>query len=508
MTSIRSRLITGILLGMTVFFAAGGVYLYGRVRATMMEQVERSLFADFQSNAGSAAGGILKSSWRGRDHHDGQREGGERPFFLDAKSRTEFILQAWHEDETYKSLALGEHDLPRLARDLPALRLEDVRQGDMAFDALLLPGSGEQGRACSVRFVLPPRRSSSDEREGSDEEDPPRNIELVIAKPVVAVLETLESVRWLLLGTWLTSVVACAAILFGVVDRSLRPLRRLQREIGALDAGRLSHRFRSDGAPSELAPVVGRLNELLERLQGAFEREQSFTSDVAHELRTPLAGLRATLEVLLARQRTRAEHEEAAREGLAITRETEALVESLLELARFSSGHQTVDVYDVELHELMAECWASRAAEASARGLRLQNGAQAEVLVRSDPLLLRRVFENLFDNALEYSDQGSTIELHTELHDGRARVVLANLCAGLTEDAGTRVFDAFWRADTARSAVGRHAGIGLSLCKRIVDQVGGSLHVDTRGERFEVALELELAPPEDGPEDETAATAT
>lgn len=499
MTSIRSRLITGILLGMTVFFAAGGVFLYGQVRATLLEQVERSLFADFQSNAGSAAAGLLKFGprWGRGDHHDGSREGGERSFFLDPKARTEFLLQAWHEKETYKSLALGEADLPRLARDLPPVRLEEARQDDMVFDELLLPGSGGPGRACSIRFVLPPRRSSergssADEGDGEDE-GPTRTIELVLAKPVGTVLETLESVRWLLLGTWLTCVVACAAILFGVVDRSLRPLGRLQRELGTLDAGRLAHRFSADGAPSELAPVVGRLNELLERLQAAFEREQSFTSDVAHELRTPLAGLRATLEVLLARRRGLDEHEEAAHECLAITRQTQELVESLLELARVASGRQSVDVQDVDLGALLRECWSARAAAAAARGLRLRDEAQVELVVESDPLLLRRVFQNLLDNAVEYADEGSTIELRTELAGPRARVVLTNACAGLTADVAARVCDAFWRADAARSAVGRHAGIGLSLCKRIAEQLGGTLEVDTRGERFEVALELEPA---------------
>src|SRR5262249_46404088 len=122
---------------------------------------------------------------------------------------------------------------------------------------------------------------------------------------------TLAFMRLILVVVGCVSATVSSAVLMIVIAKSLAPLGKLQHDISLLDANDLSARVRSPNLPTELNPLVVRLNELLGRLEMAFERERGFSSDLAHELRTPLAGLRTTIEVTLARQRPRDEYREA-----------------------------------------------------------------------------------------------------------------------------------------------------------------------------------------------------
>ena len=160
-----------------------------------------------------------------------------------------------------------------------------------------------------------------------------RNVTLVVASETAPIDVALASLRWLLVVVIGVSVTVLLAGLWWVVARGLRPLEQLAQDIAAVDEQALSSRFEIQDAPSELHPIIKRLNDLMARIEQAFLWEKAFTGDVAHELRTPLAGLHTTLEVALRRPRDLAEYVETIQDCQTICEDTQRMTETLLSLA-------------------------------------------------------------------------------------------------------------------------------------------------------------------------------
>jgi signal transduction histidine kinase len=397
-----------------------------------------------------------------------------------------------------RSTTLGSHDLPRIAR-----RAE--RPGTVVFDAVELE-DGSRGRAVGLLFHPPPPAPPRDRPFPRRPSGDPPPFELVVARGTRDLEGLLAHLRWLLALTWISSVAGLAAILSWVVHRSLRPVDDLRGQIEAMDEDNLDRRFSVERAPAELAPVIDQLNSLLERIREAFEREQGFSSDAAHELRTPIAGLRSTLEVALERSRPAEEHREAERECLKIVEEMQATVESLLEMARMgvrtSAGKETT----FRLADLVDECRASLEEEAARRGLRWIRGGEAEAVVRTDRRLLGRILSNVFDNAVAHADDGGTIEIGASVEGETLRMTVTNPASDAPPDVAKKAFDALWRGDASRTEVGRHAGLGLSICKRIARLLDAEIEASYVDGRFTVTIRGLPAEPDPGEGRETSST--
>src|SRR5262249_53543146 len=155
---------------------------------------------------------------------------------------------------------------------------------------------------------------------------------------------------------------------------------------------------------------VSKLNDLLGRLETSFARERQFTADVSHELRTPLAGLRTLLEVTALTDRDTVEYKRAVADAHTVVLQLGALVENLLVLARLDAGQLPTTISDVNLRELVDECWKPHAAAAEARSLRFENHVPATV-AQVDREKLRVILGNLLANAAEYTETGGWIEV-------------------------------------------------------------------------------------------------
>jgi signal transduction histidine kinase len=234
----------------------------------------------------------------------------------------------------------------------------------------------------------------------------------------------------------------------------------------------------------ELAVVTNRLDELLSRLGAAFARERDLTAEVAHELRTPLAGLRATIELALDRERPADRYRSALEQSLAITRETERLVESLLSLARLDAGQTGLHATPLDLDQLVRDGLDKVTARARERNLTVVTELQP-VTLTSDRAKLAVVIANLLDNATTYADDGG--EIRVTLADDTLRV--SNTGCTLSPDQVGRVFERFWRADASRSPEG-HSGIGMPLTQKLVELLGGTIAVEARDGRFIATVRL------------------
>lgn len=450
MKSLRAQLLLGMTLGMTVVLLVCGALLYALISRTLWAEFDEALAAKARSLAA-----LTEQDEEGLDFEPAETL---LPEFA-ALQRAEYY-QVWRPDGTVlaRSPSLQDRNLDRLASAYDA----------PAFQTVQLP-DGRAGRIVGLTFV--PRQEYA-----GPHAKPTMMVTLVVGREIGGLAGTLTRVRRILIGVCLVAVLCSAGVLAWVVRRSLQPVNRLSRQIADLGESDLSARIDAAGVPSEMSPVVDRLNDLLARLESAFQRERRFTGDVAHELRNPLAGLRSKLELALSRDRAPQEYRKAVGDCLHINLQMQRLVENLLQLARADAGQLELRRDQVDLSELIRECWKPLEEKAATRGLKIEWGLREYDALATDRDKLRLVVQNILDNAITYVNDEGRIFMATSAENGALVLSVSNTGSRLPPDDVHRVFDRFWRADSSHHAAGDcHCGLGLPLCKAVVEQLGGSI---------------------------------
>jgi len=470
MRSLQARVIAGTAAAMTGVLLAAGVLVYVLVRAGLVGHLDSVLIdrARLLASAVEQDAQKVDLEFEELDMRDYQHPDGPG------------YLQLWLDDggPLYHSPSLGSRELdragPRVAA--PACRW------------LTMPG-GRRARAVEMNFQ--PKPEHDDERPAPPTRPADRTVRLVLAWDAAEVESAMASVRGVLLAVGAAALVLSLGALWLVVRRGLRPLGRMAEQIRRLGAEDLADRVPDGDAPAELRPVVRRLNGLLKRLEAAFRRERSFSADVAHELRTPLAGLRSTLDVTLAKARRPEEYEEAARDCRQIAVQMQAMIENLLALARLETHPADLQPEPTSLDAVVDAAWAPCRARAEARGLRVRRDGSAARPVTTDSTLLGLIVRNVLDNAVAHADEGGTVEIATEADDGAVRLRVVNSGCSISPEQAEMVFERFWRGDAARADTGTHCGLGLSLVRRAAAALGGEAYARCeQGGPFEVTVRI------------------
>lgn len=313
-------------------------------------------------------------------------------------------------------------------------------------------------------------------------------VSLVLAK-VDTVAVTLSDFRRRFLLVWVLCLILSVALAGALVRQGLAPLRSLQRRIHSLDESARGQQLDNSDMTSELIPIVTSLNQTLGRLDAALAREKAITSNVAHEMRTPVAGMLSTLEVALSRERSQDEYREACRASFDIARKLHWLVSNLLSLCRLEAGSARFQPREWEIEVLLTEWWEPFESMAASKSASVHWYLAQGVRLRADRDFLGVAVRNLFENAVEYVDEGGVIEIETT-PNGRIR--FANACDRLSSDVAERAVESHWRAgpDPER----KHTGLGLGLSRKILESMDGQLVVRvTGGNWFEVELSLPTA---------------
>jgi signal transduction histidine kinase len=306
---------------------------------------------------------------------------------------------------------------------------------------------------------------------------PGGGMEVSVARPLDALEGKLMRLLAILAGSGVVlGGLAWAWVRFVVRD-GLSPLRRIADEIGRIDGASLGGRFRNDGMPAELEPIVHRLNQLMARLESSFSRERRFSADLAHEMRTPLAEAKAIAETAITWPAEGGP--EAWREVVASVERMESVVHSMLQLARLESETPGTADEPFPLAPLVAELWLDHAAPAEARGIHLRSEIAQDAEVSGDRSWWGHLLGNLLGNAAEYADEGS--EVVVSLIDGG--VSIKNRASGLVAEDVERLFERFWRADQARGE-SRHCGLGLSLASACADALGLRIEASLGGDHY------------------------
>jgi signal transduction histidine kinase len=362
------------------------------------------------------------------------------------------FFQIWRADGTTlaRSESLGRANLPPRAG-----KLEKPK-----FSLFTLP-NGRPARALSYRF-----RPKAPKGVAAPE------LLLVVASDRDDLEETLELLLALAAGSAVLLAGATGWVVPRVLARGLAPLASLGEQAARIDSTSLATRFPEGALPLELQPIANRLNALLARLEQSFERERRFSADLAHELRTPIAELQSLAENAL--KWPEARDPATDREALAIAHQMEALVTQMLALARGEQGKLSSRPQIIALTAFVESAWRPFAARAASRGVRAEFALAPDMAAVADPVLLRSILGNLFDNAVEYTPTGATIAVELSASAGRVNLAVSDPAGALTAEDVARLFDRFWRKEAARSG-GQHAGLGLSLARCFAEAMGWNL---------------------------------
>ena len=285
-----------------------------------------------------------------------------------------------------------------------------------------------------------------------------------------------------------SSTVAIAAAL--LVARSITaPVNRLRAASGALAGGDLSVRAPEQG-PREIAELGASLNEMATQLERLFDARRELVAWASHDLRTPLAAIRAMIEAV---EDGIATPEHYTQELAEQVRTLSALVDDLFELARIDAGVLTLELENASLALLVDSCVRGLQAEARARRIKLEARVGGNAIARCAPNQVERVLLNLVTNALRHTPSDGAVAVVVSAQPQAVTVAVEDSGAGITSETERRMFERFWRADPARSAEG--SGLGLAIAQGLVEAQGGRIWAENRPEGgARVAFMLQAAP--------------
>ncbi len=284
-------------------------------------------------------------------------------------------------------------------------------------------------------------------------------------------------------GWWLTT-------------RAIRPVEQISAAASRISAGNLSERISGANTGSELGRLAGVLNSTFARLEAAFAQQKQFTADASHELRTPLAVIISEAQTALAHQRSGPEYRETVEACLDTAQQMRRLTESLLELARFDAGQERLQRDAFDLAEMAGACVERIRPLAARNGLQIQCDLVAAKML-GDADRVGQVISNLLANAIDYNKPNGEIRVSTRAENGGAVLTVFDTGHGIAAEDVSHIFERFYRADRARSRGSGHSGLGLAICKAIVEAHGGSISVSSQlglGATFTVRMSASSGP--------------
>jgi heavy metal sensor kinase len=274
-----------------------------------------------------------------------------------------------------------------------------------------------------------------------------------------------------------------------VAGRVLRPVGQITAAARRIQATNLSERIALEGPQDELKTLADTFDEMLGRLDASFDAQRQFVADASHELRNPLAVIQTNADVALQEDGVPEEVQARLQAVRRAADRMRQLVDDLLALARLelAAARRT----EIDLRTVLDEVTDELGPLARAHGLRLEASAEGDLHVLADREAVKRALANLLDNAFRHSPAGAPVRLAASRSNGWAVVIVADDGPGLSPGEQERVFERFWRSDSARSRESGGTGLGLAIVRRIAESHGGEVGVSSepgRGSTFELRL--------------------
>jgi heavy metal sensor kinase len=312
---------------------------------------------------------------------------------------------------------------------------------------------------------------------------------------VAASLEPVERLQRLMLLALVGIVVfGTGATLVGagrLADSAVRPVKEITEQATHIAAGTLDQRLSAHATAEEYRGLVGVLNGMLDRLSSAFTIQRRFTTDVSHELRTPLTALRGEIEVTLRNERSPREYQRVLHSALEEIERMTTMTEELLLINRAESRQLSLQLAPTDLLAVAQESLDGFRHRIAEKELHTQCvSGDGGTRPRVDAELMRRLFDELLDNAITFSEFGGALTVRLEQAAGVERVVVEDAGPGIAAADLPHLFEPYYRADQARTR-GTGTGLGLTAALAIARLHDGSIRAMNRaagGARFEVDL--------------------
>lgn len=333
--------------------------------------------------------------------------------------------------------------------------------------------------------------------EYSTEKIGPGTVRVLIGSSVDFINEDISLLGDMMLVAWLAIVVVAPLTGYWLAGRATRPLAQILISASKLQPRRMSERLPLSGAGDELDRLCIVINNMLDRLANYLDKQRTFLANAAHELRSPLAAMRAGVEVTLERERSAPEYRGILEETAEQCSNLTALVNQLLLLAETDARHLEASSSSVRLDELVKKTVSMFQGVAEQYQIELTTNL-FPVTIRGHTHHIRPVLNNLVDNALKYSNPKDSVHIHVAVDPDNpvmGLLVISDTGTGISPEDLPKLFDRFYRTDQARAKDGRRSGTGLGLpiAQSIIEAHGGTIQVDStlgKGTRIEVRLPL------------------
>ena len=315
---------------------------------------------------------------------------------------------------------------------------------------------------------------------------------VVVGRSPADVQNVLEKFRYILISAVLAMVALAGGGGLFLANRAFKPVQRITRTAQEIEENDLSKRIEVHGE-DELGQLASTLNQMIARLERAFNRQRQFTADASHELRTPLSVIQAESTLALQKKRTESDYRKSLELISLDAAHMSTLLDRLLFLARTETGKEPLNLETVNLKELLTGLASETKALCQGKGLLFKLGTLENLVMKGDGVYLKQLFLNLLDNAMRYITSGGTISISMVRSGENAVIAIKDSGIGIPEEHIPHIFERFYRADMARSRAEGGAGLGLSISQHIAEMHGGKIEVESQvgqGSTFLVFLSL------------------
>ena len=293
-----------------------------------------------------------------------------------------------------------------------------------------------------------------------------------------------------------------------LAHKALKPVDDITQTARMITSQNLNQRITPPKVKDEISRLIETFNGMISRLDQSFRQINQFSSDASHELKTPLTILKGEAEVMLRKERTQQEYQQTLKSNLEEINRMSQIVEDLLLLSKADTGEIKLNKEDINLSEILTEVVAQM--DMMARSKRLHLSASSnhqDIYIFGDALRIRELFINLIENGIKYTEEGGSIHITLlkeyppsvrnqsdraeKEREKFAKIIVSDTGIGISKEDQEKVFNRFFRVDKARSREQGGSGLGLSICKWIVEAHQGEIKVESeleKGSSFIVKL--------------------